>query len=479
MKGGKSTHRNECLGWIFRPSFFASFLSERLSVLTVFNQQSTLSARRSRREFLRVGALGVGGLTLADLLRHEATASTETRRPKSLIYVVLDGGPSHLDLWDLKPQAPAEYRGPFSPIATKLPGVQICEHMPLQSAMLDRAALVRGIRSVENDHYLSEVYTGLPRSSGKRPAFGSVVSKLAPTRHSLPTYVSLKQHSGDLFDYEKPHYVGAAHAPFRPFEESLKDLTPVKNLEMLENRKALLAAFDNLQRELDRPQAFGGLDRFQAQALEMIASPKVREAFDLTNESPETLARYGHKVGKYPHQTAKQYMYDWNGKPFLMARRLVEAGVRVVTLHAAEWDHHSSPTGDIFFALKCLMPVLDMSITALVNDLHERGLSDDVLVVVLGEFGRTPKISPIGPGREHWADAGCALFFGGGLTMGQVIGETDSRAERSVNGTISFQNIMATIYHPLGIDHDVKLPDFNGRPQYLLDDSSPIRELVS
>ena len=443
----------------------------------ISQQNTAASGSLSRREFVRVGVLGVGGLTLADLLRREASADSGTRRPKSLIYVVLDGGPSHIDMLDLKPQAPTEYRGPFSPIATKLPSVQICEHMPLLAASLNQAALVRGIRSVENDHYLSEVYTGLPRSAGRRPAFGSVVSKLAPTTQALPTYVSLKQHSGDLFDYEKPHYVGSAHAPFRPFEESLKDLTPVKDLGALDNRKALLAAFDNLHRGLDRPQAFGGLDRFQAQALEMIASPKVREAFDLTNESPETLARYGHKAGKYPHQTAKQYMYDWNGKSFLMARRLVEAGVRVVTLHAAEWDHHSSPTGDIFFALKCLMPVLDMSINALVNDLKERGLSDDVLVVVLGEFGRTPKISPVGPGREHWADAGCALFFGGGLTMGQVIGETDSRAERSISGTISFQNVMATIYRTLGIDPETKLPDFNGRPQYLLDDVSPIREL--
>lgn len=448
-------------------------------MLRVSNRHPGIRNNLSRRELLRAGALGFGGLTLADLLRHEATANSENRRPKSLIYVVLDGGPSHLDMWDLKPQAPNEYRGPFSPIDTKLPSVQICEHMPLQAAMMDRTALVRGIRSVENDHYLSEVYTGLPRSAGKRPAFGSVVSKLSPTKHPLPTYVSLKQHQGDLFDYEKPHYVGAAHAPFRPFEESLKDLAPVTNVELLENRRALLAAFDKLHREVDQRQAFGGLDRFQAQALEMIASPKVREAFDLSNESAETLARYGHKVGKYPHQTAKQYMYDWNGKPFLMARRLVEAGVRVVTLHAAEWDHHSSPTGDIFFALKCLMPVLDMSITALVNDLHDRGMTDDVLVVVLGEFGRTPKISPVGPGREHWADAGCALFFGGGLKMGQVIGETDSRAERSINGTIGFQNVLATIFHTLGIDLDVKLPDFNGRPQYLLDDGTPIRELLA
>lgn len=430
----------------------------------------------SRRELLRVGALGLGGLTLADLLRHQASAAP-SQRPKSVIYVVLNGGPSHIDMWDLKPQAPTEYRGPFSPISTNLPGVQICEHLPRQAAMMDQTTLVRGIRSVENDHFLSEVYSGLPRSAGKRPAFGSVVSRLAPTQAALPTYVSLSE-SSDMFDYEKPHYVGAGHAPFRPFKESLSDLTPVKNLEQLENRKALLSAFDNLHRSLDQQDTFGGLDRFQAQALQMIASPQVRDAFDLSSESPETLARYGHKMGKFPHQTYKTILYDWNAKPFLMARRLVEAGVRVVTLHAAEWDHHSSENGDIFFALKSLMPVLDMSISALVNDLKDRGLSDDVLVAVLGEFGRTPKITPLGPGREHWADAGCALFYGGGLTMGQVIGETDSRAERSVNGTISFQNVMSTIYRVLGIDIDIKLPDFNGRPQHLLDDRTPIRELV-
>ena len=446
-------------------------------MLSLANRNLPSSSGLSRRELLRVGALGLGGLTLADLLRREAVADLP-KRPKSVIYVVLNGGPSHIDMWDLKPQAPVEYRGPFASIPTSLAGVQICEHMPRQAAMMDRTALVRGIRSVENDHYLSEVYSGLPRGSGKRPAFGSVVSKLAPTAAALPTYVSLNDSNSDLFDYEKPHYVGASHAPFRPFKESLSDLTPVKNLDQLENRKSLLSAFDNLHRNLDQRDAFGGLDRFQAKALEMIASPKVRDAFDISSETPETLARYGHKMGKYPHQTAKHLMYDWNGKPFLMARRLVEAGVRVVTLHAAEWDHHSSADGDIFFALKCLMPVLDMSIAALVNDLKDRGLENDVLVVVLGEFGRTPKITPLGPGREHWADAGCALFYGGGLTMGQVIGETDSRAERSINGKISFQNVMSTIYQVLGVNLDIKLPDFNGRPQHLLDDRTPIRELM-
>ena len=168
----------------------------------------------------------------------------------------------------------------------------------------------------------------------------------------------------------------------------------------------------------------------------------------------------------------------WDVRPFVLARRLVEAGVRVVTLRVGSWDHHSAPEGDIFHALRHLLPVLDRSLYALFNDLRARGLDRDVLVVVLGEFGRTPKISQPGPGREHWADAGCALFAGGGMTMGQVIGETDSRAERSTSGQISFENIMATLYTHLGVDVSVKLPDFNGRPQHLLNDRTSIRELL-
>ncbi len=436
------------------------------------------SNRLSRREFLRVGGLGVAGLSLADVLRADDSAGGKNRRPKSLVYVVLNGGPSHIDLWDQKPEAPLEYRGPFNSVATKLPGVQICEHMPRQAQMLDRLTLVRGIRSVENDHFLSEVYSGLPRTSGKRPAFGSVVSKLAPTTLPLPTYVSLDRATVDQFEFENPHYLGAAHGPFRPFDEALEDLKPFANQALLNDRKALLNAFASLQQRVDQRLAAGGLDEFQARALTLISSPQVRDAFDLSQEPPEVLQRYGHKAGKVPHQTVKDILYDWNAKPFVLARRLVEAGVRVVTLKAGDWDHHSSAQGDIFFALKSLMPVLDQSLAAFFDDLTERGLADDVLVVVLGEFGRTPKITYPGPGREHWADAGCALFFGGGLKMGQVIGATDRKAERSIDGKISFQNIMATIYQTLGINVDLKLPDFNGRPQHLLDDRTPIRELI-
>jgi hypothetical protein len=428
----------------------------------------------TRRDLLRVGALGFGGLTLADLLRLQA-AGSQPARAKSVIYIVLDGGPSHIDMWDLKPDAPSEYRGPFNPIATRLPGVRICEAMPQQAGMMDRLALIRGIRSVENDHFLSEVYSGLPRSAGRRPAFGSVVSRLAGNISPMPTYVSLDRPATDMFEFEKPYYAGSGHAPFRPFGAALDDLAPVRSLDLLGERRRLLASFDAMRRRLDQPGQ-APADRFQAQALDIITSPRVRDAFDLSREPDRVLARYGR--GKYPHQTVKDILYDWDARPFLLARRLVEAGVRVVTLRAAAWDHHSGPQSDIFFALRCLMPILDRSIAALVSDLEDRGLADDVLVVVLGEFGRTPRISYPGPGREHWADAGCAVFAGGGLRMGQVIGETDSRAERARSGNITFQNLIATIYHVLGIDGSSQLTDFNGRPQYLLDDSEPVRELI-
>jgi uncharacterized protein (DUF1501 family) len=439
----------------------------------------------TRRNFLRLGALGVGGPALADVLRGQAAAATGAAtgaRPKSVIYIVLSGGPSHIDMWDLKPHAPAEYRGPFHPIDTALPGVQICEHMPRQAAMMDRLALVRGIQSVENDHFLSEVYTGLPRAAGPRPAWGSIVSRLAGNTSAMPTYASLEERLGE---YERPHYAGAGHAPFQPFGESLADLAPAKDLDRLNNRKSLLAAFDNLHREvdrrmnrqMDRQDPFGGVDDFQAQALDIITSASVRDAFDLSREPEGTLARYGHKAGQTTHQVVKSLHYDWDARPFVLARRVVEAGVRVVTLSLGSWDHHGTSQTDIFYSLKLYMRVLDRSLTALFDDLKERGLTDDVLVVVLGEFGRTPKITPLGPGREHWADAGCAVFHGGGLQMGQVIGETDARAERSIDGQVNFQNIIATIYRVLGVDLNVKIPDFSGRPQHLLNDRRPIAEL--
>ena len=436
----------------------------------------------TRRDVLTIGT-GIAGLSLAHLLASEAKPQPAQtpgqvlgRRPKSIIYIVLAGGISHIDTWDMKPDAPAEYRGEFKTIHTRLPGEQICELFPQQARIFDKLALLRGVRSVENDHFLSEVYTGLARTAGQRPAFGSVVSNLHGGVRGLPAYVSLSRPSDDRFEFERPYYAGAGHAPFRPFGEALENLAPVRDLARLEDRKTLLRTFDTLRRDLDSTGTLEGMDRHHAQALTMITSPRVRDAFDLSKEPTKLVERYGR--GKYTHQAVKDLLYDWSGKPFLQARRLVEAGVRVVTLTVGSWDHHSGPTQHIFQSYRHVLPALDQSIFALVTDLESRGLSDDVLVVVLSEFGRTPKLSQPGPGREHWADAGCVLLYGGGLKMGQVIGATDRRAEYPREGKLNFQNLMATFYHVLGVDVEAKLPDFTGRPQQLLDERQPIAALV-
>ncbi len=434
-----------------------------------------------RRRFLQAGAVGGLGLSLAELLRREAGGAPQpASRPASghapsVIILWMRGGPSHIDMWDPKPGAPAEVRGPFRPIRTALPGVLFSEHLPKQARRLDRLALVRGVRSVENDHFLSEVYTGLPRTAGARPAFGSVVSRLEKGRPGVPAYVSLNRATTDQFEFEKPSYAGAGHAPFRPFGEAVKNLEPARSLGRMQDRKQLLKAFDTLRRDIDQSGTFDGLDRFNEQALRILTSAKVRDAFDLSREPDRVVGRYGQ--GKYQYTTLKDVWFTWDGRPFLLARRLVEAGVRVVTLRVAQWDHHGGLPNSIFTSLKTMLPLLDHFVTTLLDDLRERGLEEDVLVVVLGEFGRTPKITPAGPGREHWADAGGTLFAGGGLKMGQVIGETDRNGERAKSGSVTMQGVMATIYRVLGIDPATRLNDFRGRPQHLLEDREPIAEL--
>jgi hypothetical protein len=315
------------------------------------------------------------------------------------------------------------------------------------------------------------VYTGLPRSAGSRPAFGSVVSRLARTDSALPPYVSL---NGDG-TFERPVYAGPGHAPFTPKGSALDDLKPVESKTLLQDRRKLLDSFDSVRRDLDTADRLNAMDKFQAKALDIVTSPRVREAFDLSKEPDRLIESYG--KGRYCHQTFKTILYPWDSKPFILARRLVEAGVRVVTIGVSQWDHHGSDNGDIFYALRQVLPALDRTLFALFNDLRSRGLDKDVLVVVLGEFGRTPKIEGPGPGRGHWAEAGCALFYGGGLRMGQVIGETDSHGERAKSGAVGFQNIVASIYRVLGVDPTQTLPDFSGRPTYLLDDPKPIEPL--
>ncbi|HXD88888.1 MAG TPA: DUF1501 domain-containing protein [Urbifossiella sp.] len=418
---------------------------------------SILGKPSSRREVLRVGGLAVAGLTMADVLRAQAAAPATVRRTKSVIMIWLRGGPSHIDSYDMKPDAPAEVRGEFKPIATSVPGIRICEYMPKQAAMMDKLAILRGYKAVDiGDHTPHYILTGFP-DRGKRPVLGSIVSRLQPSSNGLPPYVSLMYKPPGLYDNEGPTYLGPAHRPFAPRAEGLANLRPTRSvpLERLGDRRQLLGQFDRLNRAIEFNGNMSGIDSFRQRAMEMIASPKVRDAFDLKLEPPGQRERYGKFC-----------------ESFLMARRLVEAGIAVVTAKVGDWDTHEKNFKD----MREQLPQLDKGFHALVTDLHERGLANDVAVVLWGEFGRAPRISR-GDGRDHWPEAGAAVLAGGGFRTGQVIGETDAHGGRSRGKPYTPSNVLATIYGHLGIDPAITLPDHNNRPMYILDDREPVREL--
>lgn len=411
----------------------------------------------TRRELLRVGGLAFAGLTLADVLRSRARAAASTGRGKSVIMIWLRGGPSHIDSYDMKPLAPAEVRGEFRPIATNVPGIQICEHMPRQAQIMDRLAILRGIQSNDlGDHTPHYILTGFP-DRGKRPVFGSIVSYLRPRSDGMPPYVSLMYKAPGLYDNEGPTYTGPAHRPFVPRAEGLANLSLVQgvSVDRLRERRQLLQTFDTIHRDIDQSGGMAGLDAYTQKALEMIVSPRVREAFQVSQEPPEVQARYGKFC-----------------ESFLMARRLVEAGVSVVTAKVGDWDTHEKNFKD----MREQLPQLDQGFHALITDLYERGLEKDVAVVLWGEFGRAPRISR-GDGRDHWPEAGAAVVAGGGFRVGQVIGDTDSHGGRSRGTPYTPSNVLATLYHHLGIDPATTIPDHSKRPMHVLDDRRPVQEL--
>jgi hypothetical protein len=425
-------------------------------MLSILGPRARLCDGITRREAIRVGALAFGGLTLADVLRLQAGSPTPAARGKSVIMIWLRGGASHIDSYDMKPDAPAEIRGEFKPISTNVPGIQICEHLPKSAKMMDKFTILRGIQSVDiGDHTPHFIFTGFP-DRGKRPVFGSVVSHLQPQASGMPRYVSLMYEPPGLYDNEGPTYTGPSNRPFAPREEGLANLSLVKGIsqDRLRERTALLSTFDTLNRAVDA--GVGGGDPFRQKALEMIASPKVREAFNLSKEGQANRDRYG----KYSEN-------------LLMARRLVEAGVSVVTLKVGDWDTHEKN----FIDHKDQLPKLDQGFCALVSDLHDRGLDRDVAVVMWGEFGRAPRISR-GDGRDHWPEAGAAVVAGGGFKMGQVIGETDSQGGRSKGKPYTPSNVLANLYHHLGIDPATTIPDHTNRPMYVLDEREVVRELM-
>ncbi|MBT6153298.1 MAG: DUF1501 domain-containing protein [Planctomycetaceae bacterium] len=426
-----------------------------------------------RRDFVRVGSLGIGGLTLPNLLRQQAAAKDAGRSVsnKSVILVWLAGGPSHIDMYDLKPDAPSDIRGEFKPIATKVPGVEISEHLPLQAKIMDKLAVVRSAHHTNAGHGMGSQWmqTGwhatIEVNDNIYPSCGSVVSRMkGPNSPGVPAYVNLPR----KVSFGNAAYLGASYNPFTADSDPNNDNFQVRNLQLpgrvdesrLGRRQSLLSELDTLRRDVDTKGDIKGIDKFYGDALEMVTSDKAQRAFKIQNEDPKLREQYGRND---------------LGQSCLLARRLVEAGVTYVSVQAGGgWDTH----GNNFTSLKDnLLPKYDRAVATLVSDLAQRGLQDDVLVMTMGEFGRTPRINP-GAGRDHWPGAMSILYAGGGLNMGQAVGSTNSKAEYPTSKPATPGCVLSTMYHVLGIDHRHVFYDEVRRRLPILNEGRPIQDLV-
>ena len=433
--------------------------------------------RVSRRSFLQIGSLAVGGLSLSQLLEADQKRGNG-RSHKAVIMVFLPGGPSHQDIFDLKMDAPSEVRGEFKPISTNVSGLQICEHLPLMAKMMDKCTLIRSMADCEPQHDAFQCLTGRSlkqQPPGGWPSLGSVVSKLqGQVDRAVPSFVGLAPKMGAMTWARNgdPGFLGVANAPFQAnrgggtADMSLNGVT----LERLRDRQSLLKGFDDFRRDMDSSGLMSGIDVFNEQALGVLTSSKLLDALDLSKEDPRIAAMYGKGVNENRDDGGPRLT-----EHFLAARRLVEAGARVVTLAFSRWDYHS----DNFKQLREDLPLLDRALSGLITDLHQRGMDKDVSVVVWGEFGRTPTINAKG-GRDHWPRVSCALLAGGGMNHGQVIGATDRLGGEATERPVRFGEVFATLYNRLGIDvNKVTLTDFAGRPQYLVPDAlQPMPELI-
>ena len=428
----------------------------------------------NRRAILRMGSLGIGGLSLPNLLRHEALAAEATGlkpKRKSVILLWLAGGPSHIDMYDLKPDAPAEIRGEFKPISTNVPGIDISEHLPHLSKIMDKLALVRSAFHTNAGHGMGAQWmlTGyqptIEVSNNIYPSCGSIVARMVGANApGLPAYVNLPRPIG----LGNAAYLGASYNPFSPDDEPNNENFQVRNLKLpgkvagdrLARRRELVAQIDQIRRDIDTDGDLAGLDQFYRDALEMVTSDRAQKAFNIQAEDAKLREQYGRNS---------------MGQSCLLARRLVEAGVTFVTIQAGGgWDTH----GDNFSQLKkTLLPNYDQALAALVSDLHQRGLQNDVLVMVMGEFGRTPRINPQA-GRDHWPGAMTIVYAGGGLRMGQAIGTTNDKAEYPTTKPFSVGSVLSTMYHVLGIDHKHVFFDQAHRPMPILNEGSPIADLI-
>ena len=439
----------------------------------------------SRRSFVQAGGMAMGGLSLSQLLALEA-AENKGSSQKAVINVFLPGGPSHLDMFDMKPDATSEFRGEFSPISTNIPGMQICELFPKLAKIADKYSIIRSLHDSEGRHSGYQCMTGRTNRqqatapAGGWPNWGSWVSKLQGSHPSMPANVALMYPTGNApwGDPLNGGFLGTAHSPMnlvqkdlkaKPKNLTLQDIT----LDRLNDRESLRSAIDNLRRDIDRTGQMEGLDAYSQQALGILSDSGLAEALDLSKEDPKVVERYGVNIPQYQRDGAPKMVRN-----FCVARRLVEAGARVVSMNYARWDWHGGD-GMNFPRSRQEFPLLDQGLSALITDLHERGMDKDVTVVVWGEFGRTPRINK-NNSRDHWPRVTFALMAGGGLNHGQVIGATDKNGSDVVERPLKFQEVFATMYHALGINPRIAtVRDTGGRPQYLVDPGIlPIRELI-
>jgi uncharacterized protein DUF1501 len=454
----------------------------------------------SRRAFLTAGAIG-GGLTLASLLAAEAAAGAGSSR-KSVIFVHLDGGPPHLDTIDLKPDAPSEIRGEFTGIATRISGYRICEHLPKLASLADKLVFVRSLVSSAGAHDAFQCQSGFEAkdlmSLGGRPALGCVVGKLQGRKEDpAPSFVDLMQGRALVRNSARPGFLGPSFAPFRPDISHLfhRELEPgmkgelarrgeshTLRLSLLEelsadrltNRTSLLSGLDKLRRRADTSGMMDAMDSFTQQAVGILTSGQFADALDLSKEDPRVLARYNLQTSA-PGPASTTSDDAGATRKFLLARRLIEAGVRCVSISISDFDTHSSN----FPRMKGVLPIVDHGLGTLIEELDERGMLDDVSIVAWGEFGRTPTIDPKSGGRHHWPAVGPALLAGGGMKTGQVIGATDRYGRNAVSRPVNYKDVLATLYHNLGIEaRRTTIADPSGRPQYLLDEGEVIHEVT-
>ncbi|MBM3980980.1 MAG: DUF1501 domain-containing protein [Planctomycetes bacterium] len=440
----------------------------------------------SRRSFLQLGVAGMAAVGVPELLRAKEQ-SKDTSKNTSVILIWLDGGPGHMDMYDMKPDAPAEYRGIWKPIRSKVPGFDVTELYPKQARVTDKFSMVRSLHHNTGDHFAGghrmlttkDMGVSGANNAGKFPGIGAIVNReLGARKQGMPGYTATPHAAsiGLAPGYFGAHMLGAQHDPFvtgdpssAGFQVRNLNLAAGLTVEKLEDRKGLLTHFDKNRKHLDAHPTAQALDKFSAEAFDFVTGPRARQAFDIAKEPTRLRDRYGRG--------------SW-GQSTLLARRLVEAGSTFVTVHFGGWDHH----WDLKKGYENYLPQVDSAVASLFEDLDERGLLETTLVVLCGEFSRTPKMNDGGnggapmsmgtPGRDHWGNAMFCLMGGGGIKGGQVIGSTDRLGQRPHTRAVTPSNIHATIYSVLGIDPKLQLLDPSGRPVNVLDDPEPISELL-